>query len=165
AEAAYDRYGRLVAQIERADGLWLQGALLEQGLAQVQTRPGEVFRAREMLDLERAARKERRGLWAEPALRPCPADQARRRVGSFQIVQGRVARVAPTRSFVYLNFGADWRRDFTLRLPLELKERFARSGLGPQTLAGRRIEVRGFVLWAGGPLIELSHPEQLQLMP
>ena len=36
--------------------------------------------------------------------------------GRFRIVRGRVLRVAPTESYVYLNFGADWRADFTVRV-------------------------------------------------
>jgi endonuclease YncB( thermonuclease family) len=164
--APLDRYGDLVAQVERADGLWLQGALLEHGLAQVRTRPDEVARAAAMLRLEQAARAAGRGLWRQPALAPRPADQLADAVGSFQIVHGRVLRVAPTDHYVYLNFGHDWRSDFTLRLRrAELDAGFARSPLDVLALAGRRVEVRGFVLEAGGPLIELSHPEQIQVLP
>jgi micrococcal nuclease len=163
--AASDRYGRLVAQVERADGLWLQGALLERGLAQVQTRPGEARRAAEMLALERAARQARRGLWGDPAFAPRAADRLADAVGSFQIVRGEVVRVAPTEHYVYLNFGADWRQDFTVRIRRrELVEGFARSGLEIEQLAGRVVEVRGYVLDAGGPLIEVSHPEQLEVL-
>jgi micrococcal nuclease len=166
AAAALDRYGDLVAQVERADGLWLQGALLERGLAQVQTGPDEAARAGEMLELEQAARRARRGLWRQPGLAPRQADELTDAVGSFQIVQGRVLRVAPTDDYIYLNFGRDWRSDFTLRLRrAELDGRFARSGIEVLALAGRRVEVRGFVLDAGGPLIELSHPEQIQVLP
>ena len=57
-----------------------------------------------------------RGLWRQPAFAPRPADQLADAVGSFQIVHGRVLRVAPTDHYVYLNFGADWRSDFTVRL-------------------------------------------------
>lgn len=164
--APFDRYGDLVAQVERADGLWLQGALLERGLAQVRTRPDEVARAAAMLDLEQAARAAGRGLWRQPGLAARPADQLADAIGSFQIVQGRVLRVAPTEDYVYLNFGQDWRSDFTLRLRrAELDASFARSPVDVLALAGRRVEVRGFVLNAGGPLIELSHPEQIQVLP
>jgi micrococcal nuclease len=80
------------------------------------------------------------------------------------IVRGTVVRVAPTERYLYLNFGADWRRDFTVRVRrAELKG--ALAGLGVEGLAGRSIEVRGVVLEAGGPLIELSHPEQLLVLP
>jgi endonuclease YncB( thermonuclease family) len=164
--APLDRYGDVVAQVERADGLWLQGALLEQGLAQVQTAPDEVARAAAMLALEQAARAAGLGLWRQPAFAPRRADQLADAVGSFQIVQGRVLRVAPTDDYVYLNFGRDWWSDFTLRLRrAELDASFERSPVDVLALAGRRVEVRGFVLDAGGPLIELSHPEQIQVLP
>jgi endonuclease YncB( thermonuclease family) len=164
SEAPQDRYGRLVAQLERADGLWLQGALLERGLVQVQTRPGEAARAEAMLALERPARAARRGLWAEPGLVQ-EAGALQDSVGRFRIVRGRVLRVAPTERHVYLNFGADWRRDFTVRIGQELTRSLASSGLDLAGLAGREVEVRGVVLEAGGPLIELSHPEQMQVLP
>ena len=164
--APLDRYGDLVAQIERADGLWLQGALLEHGLAQVQTAPDEVARAAAMLALEQAARATRLGLWRQSAFAPRAADQLADAVGSFQIVQGLVLRVAPSVDFIYLNFGRDWRSDFTLRVRrAELDASFQRFPTDVLALAGRRVEVRGFVLDAGGPLIELSHPEQIQVLP
>ncbi len=164
ADAPRDRYGRLVAQVERADGVWLQGALLERGLAQVQTRPGETARADEMLAIEQTARTARRGLWAEPAFMAREASAVGRAVGHFRIVRGRVVRVAPTERYVYLNFGADWRADFTVRAQrAELAG--ALAGLDLAGLAGRMVEVRGVVLEAGGPLIELSHPEQIRVLP
>ena len=164
AEVAYDRYGRVVAHLERSDGLWLQGALLEQGLAQVQTRPGAAARAAAMLALEQAARTAGRGLWAEPAFMPQDAGALRDSTGHFRIVRGRVLRVAPTESHLYLNFGTDWRVDFTVRVRrTELNGAFAGAEL--EKLAGRLVEVRGVVLEAGGPLIELSHPEQMQVLP
>jgi endonuclease YncB( thermonuclease family) len=164
AEASYDRYGRLVAHLEREDGLWLQGALLERGLAQVQTRPGEAARAERMLAIERAARAARRGIWADPAFAARAADAALD-PGRFRIVHGRVLRVEPTERFVYLNFGAEWWRDFTVRIAKPVARQLAAAGLEAASLAGRRIEVRGLVVEAGGPLIELSHLEQMQLLP
>ena len=163
--APYDRYGRLIAQVERSDGLWLQGALLERGLAQVWPRPNEAARAPEMLALERTARAARRGLWAQPRFAPRAAEGLDDELGSFQIVRGRVREVSPSGAFVYLNFGRDWWSDFTLRVARELEDAFAHSGRALSSLAGRRVEARGIVLQAGGPLIELSHPEQLQLLP
>jgi micrococcal nuclease len=164
ADAPYDRYGRLVAHIERADGVWLQKALLERGLAQVQTRPGEAARAGEMLALEQAARTARRGLWAEPALMAQDAGTIEHSTGRFRIIRGRVQRVAPTERYVYLNFGADWRADFTVRAQ-RADLAGALAGLDLAALAGRMVEVRGVVLEAGGPLIELSHAEQIQVLP
>jgi endonuclease YncB( thermonuclease family) len=164
AEAPYDRYGRVVAHVERTDRLWLQGALLERGLAQVQTRPGEAARAGEMLAVEHGARAARRGLWALPVFLPQDAGAIADSTGHFRIVRGRVLQVAPTERYVYLNFGPDWRADFTVRVR-RAELRGALAGVDLEGLAGRMVEVRGVVLGAGGPLIELSHPEQMQVLP
>jgi micrococcal nuclease len=75
-----------------------------------------------------------------------------------------VQRVAPTERYVYLNFGADWRADFTVRAQ-RADLAGALAGLDLAALAGRMVEVRGVVLEAGGPLIELSHAEQIQVLP
>jgi micrococcal nuclease len=163
ATPAGDRHGRLVAQLWRDDGLWLQGALLEQGLVQVQTRPGEVALAAEMAAREQEARSSRAGFWARGLFGPRPAHQVALLIGSFQIVRGRVVRVAPTERYIYLNFGADWRSDFTLRVLRSDARSFGEAGIELEQLTGREIEVRGYVLEAGGPLIELSHPEQIRI--
>jgi micrococcal nuclease len=119
-----------------------------------------------MLSRERAARGNRAGLWAEPAFQPREAASGGLAPGGFRIVRGRVQRVAPMERQVYLNFGHDWRTDFTVRIGRpELEPHFARSGIDVEGLAGRRIEVRGVVLDAGGPLIEVSHPEQIEVLP
>jgi len=165
ADPAADRHGRLVAQLWRDDGLWLQGALLEQGLVQVQTRPGEVALAVEMVARETAARRSGTGVWAHGVFGPRPAHRVAPLVGSFQIVRGRVVRVAPTEHYIYLNFGADWRNDFTLRVARSSERSFGEAGIELEQLAGREVEVRGYVLEAGGPLIELSHPEQIRIWP
>jgi micrococcal nuclease len=160
-----DRHGRLVAQAWRHDGLWLQGTLLDQGLVQVQTRPGEVALADEMAARERAARSAGAGIWADRRFAPRPAHRLGRVVGSFQIVEGRVVRVAPTKRYLYLNFGTDWRTDFTLRVARSTQRLFREAGIDLEGLAGRDVEVRGYVQAAGGPLIELSHPEQIRIRP
>jgi micrococcal nuclease len=165
ADPPADRHGRLVAQLWRHDGLWLQGALLEQGLVQVQTRPGETGLAAEMAAREQAARSSRTGIWGHARFGPRSAHQMAALVGSFQIVQGRVVRVAPTERYLYLNFGRDWRADFTLRVAQASARSFRDAGIDLERLAGREVEVRGLVLEAGGPLIELSHPEQMQVLP
>jgi micrococcal nuclease len=160
-----DRHGRLVAQIWRDDGLWLQGVLLEQGHVQVQTRPGEVARASEMAAREDAARDAVLGIWADGGFAARPAHQTATLVGGFQIIQGRIVRVAPTERYIYLNFGADWRADFTVRVARSSERSFREAGIDIDQLVGRDVEVRGYVLQAGGPLIELSHPEQIRIRP
>lgn len=162
----HDRYGRLVAQVEREDALWLQGVLLERGLAWIRTQPGQTARIDAMRALEMKARAGRRGLWGDPALAPHAAKEAQAFIGSFRIVRGRVLRVDPSGDYIYLNFGENWWEDFTVRLrEADLRQRFEPAGIPVADLAGRRVEVRGVVLESGGPLIDLSHPEQIEVLP
>jgi hypothetical protein len=72
--------------------------------------------------------------------------------------------VARAQQFVYLNFGRDWRRDFTVRAALPDARRFARQGLELDGLVGREILVRGHLLEANGPMIELVHPAQIEVV-
>jgi hypothetical protein len=61
-----------------------------------------------------------------------------------------------------VNFGRRW--DFTVTILKRNERLFASAGLEPGRLAGRRIEVRGFVEERGGPAIEAVRPEQIEIV-
>ena len=117
--ARTDRYGRLQAHAFWMEGdqrRWVQGHLLQQGLARAYGQAGNRACAREALEAERVAREARRGLWADAAYHARSADSPRellRYRSTFQVVEGPIARVALVRGTIYLNFGANRRR----RLP------------------------------------------------
>lgn len=156
-----DRWGRLVAEVERTDGRSLQGALLERGLAVVE--PGPEFSDPEHLfAAERVARAAGQGVWSTGLV--LPADPARLQPG-FAIVRGDVRQLARTRSAAYLNFDEPWWSDFTLKVGTAAIERaFEAAGWPLEALVGRTVEVRGFIVEAGGPLIELFQPDQLEVV-
>ncbi len=163
-ELAEDRHGRLFAQAQTADGLWLADELLRLGHARVFTQPGGAERAAEMLKAEAEARAARRGLWALAAYAVRGDEEAGRDADSFQIVEGRVLKAAAAREIVYLNFGRDIRRDFTVGIDRTAMRGFRRAGIDPKSLEGKRIRIRGWVLWRGGPYIGATHPEQLEVL-
>ena len=69
AQAATDRYGRIVAYAytERdGDELFVQGELIAAGFARVGDQVGSRACAAELLARENAARKAKLGLWADP---------------------------------------------------------------------------------------------------
>jgi len=59
-----DRYGRLLAYIYLPDGRMMNRMLVEQGYAYADPRYDHPFR-KEFLQLEAAARREKRGLWKD----------------------------------------------------------------------------------------------------
>ena len=73
-----DRYGRIQAHayVREGDGRrWVQGHLLEQGLARAYVVAGNRACADALLAAERGAREARRGLWADAAYQVTSADK------------------------------------------------------------------------------------------
>jgi len=165
-----DRHGRLLAQawLVAADGTkqaWLQETLLTAGLARVASTDDTRVRVPELLRIEAQARDARRGLWADPDYRVRTPDDLGNALDSFQIVEGRVLAAAVVRGGGYLNFGADYKTDFTLSFDGESLRRLRESGIDFESLAGVRLRVRGWLRYFNGPLIDVSHPEQIEVLP
>ncbi len=160
-----DRHGRLRVQVYSVGGAWLQGELVRRGLALVAPAPDvpEPVLA-ELLGLERLARDDGLGLWAGASSGPWPAERVAAPRGRYLLVRGRVREVARAQDFVYLNFGEDWRRDFTVRVEGRQAARFAKAGLDLQALAGKSVEVRGLLFETNGPMIDVTQPAQIKAL-
>lgn len=159
-----DRYQRLLAYPCLASGILLQGWLLENGLARVATTRNTDDMAKRMLALERQARERRLGIWSTRYFRVRNPHETRRDVDSFQVVEGRVVTAAIIKGRAYLNFGPNWRTDFTFSIAPRDRRAFERAGIDLATLTGRRVRGRGWVTLRNGPMIELSHPAQLEIL-
>lgn len=163
-----DRYGHLLAHVfivHDGQRTWIQEQMLRSGHARAYTLPGNSACIDELLASERIARERGLGLWANAAYRIRAADDARellRYRSTFQIAAGRVVRLTETRGWIFLNFGRDWREDFTIRARAG---ELASSGLDVRSLEGRRVEVRGWIERRSGPAIELRHASQLTVIP
>lgn len=159
-----DRHGRVPAQLQREDGAWIQAALLGRGLARVDAGGADPAAAlAALLAVEAEARAAGRGLWGDPGLAVRSADTlGRGELDRFQIVEGQVQRAALVRGRAYLNFGTDPRQDFTVTAEPGLVSALAASGQDLTALQGRRIRVRGWLDWSGGPRIALVRIEQIE---
>jgi endonuclease YncB( thermonuclease family) len=159
-----DRYGRLQAHAFLVEGdarRWVQGALLQQGVARAYAQPGDSRCGADLLAAERPAREARRGLWAEAAYQVRSADnpaELMRFRTTFQVVEGTIVRVGLTRGSIYLNFDRNWRRGFSASL-----RRDGSAMLGaayddnPKGLEGRSVRLRGWIdERSGAPAIDLS---------
>lgn len=86
-----DDYGRLLAQVYLRDGRWVNGLLVQKGLAYVYTFSPNFRWAAPLLRLERQARAANLGIWSIPRFRILRAEEVRRQhVGQFRLVRGRV---------------------------------------------------------------------------
>lgn len=161
-----DRYGRLTghATVGAAPGLWLQARLLALGLARVRTYPDNAHFADRMLAIERQARAARRGIWAHDFYRVRFHRRLRGLFDTFQLVEGRVCCVAETRRWTYLNFDPNWRRDFTISIDRQGRRRFRKAGIRLKDYEGKRLRVRGWIFRRNGPMIEATHPAQIEVL-
>ena len=168
-EPTYDRYGCLYAKIETDDGVLLQEALLQRGSAMVKPMPSLPTHSSTSSDeidrwlvIEEEARQAGLGLWRDQRFRPKMASAMAEHIGTTSLVEGRVVRVSSNDRYAYLNFGRDWRTDFTVRIRNKLLKQ---DGIEPGDFDGKQLRVRGFVQEARGPLIDISHLKQIEVMP
>lgn len=153
--------------------VWLQQALVREGLVRVRTRAENFARADELLAAEMQARAAERGLWALGDYRVLTAAQAEARAGDlpprcgqgpFWIVEGRVSSVAAEDTRVYINFGEDYRTDFTIGIYGDAVAAWRARGPAFEGYANQNVRVRGRVGNRGGPLMCADHPEQIEIL-
>lgn len=158
------RYGCVRATIENADGVLLEHALLTAGWATVDpvTVSDENHDFDLMLALEAEARKAGRGMWKESEASPKEADDLSAWIGTRQLVEGRVRRIYSNDRYAYLNFGADWRTDFTVRLGRKMIDSIQ---FDLASLDGKRLRIRGVLEESRGPLIHISNIKQIEYLP
>ena len=163
-----DRYGRLVAYAFPGESAQsLQSTLLTQGRARVSARVGTKPCAEALLTIERAARAEKRGLWADPNFAPIRAEDLTRlqaKKGHFALIEGKVLSVRESGATIYVNFGRRWTTDFTVIILKRQQRTFADAGVEPKKLEGRRIRVRGWIEQRSGPVVMAEAPEQIELI-
>lgn len=162
-----DRYGRKLAHLWRADkhgrpDLWVQGAVLEDGFARVYTFDDNRALSREMLARETLARRSSAAIWRSGFYQLRIPEETGRLIDTFQVVSGRVVSTASVRGRGYLNFGEDWRTDFTVTFAPKVLRKFPELAAALPTYQGKKIRVRGWIKRYNGPMIEVTHPEQIE---
>ena len=162
--AREDRHGRILAHLTTRDGAWIQGTMLAAGFARVYTFEDNRSLIPEMLALEESARAAKRGIWANAYYRIRTPTDLQGATDSFQIVEGRVLQVGLSRDRAFLNFGPDYKTDFTIAIAKRDFKNFGR-GFDPKRFDGKLVRVRGWVEAVNGPSIDVTHPEQIQVLP
>lgn len=164
---APDRYGRVAADVYAqgaGDKIWLQGAMLQAGLAFVYPPTGTEPHLGDLLKLEREARQAGRGVWGDAAYADWPAEKPGLGYGRFAFVRGKVVKAERVKNMIYLNFGDDWRTDFTIAIAAHDLRFFRTTGIDPLAYGGKTVRVRGWVKRNFGPMITVTHPAQIETL-
>jgi len=163
------RWGDFLARLILTQGEILRGEelLLKRGGARVNAVSDNHEIIQTYLIGEEEARREKRGLWRVPYyrvrdantlsdLRDCP--------GAFHVFVGEVKQVTATRSRTYLNFGDDYRSDFTATIKTRQVREWLKQDFDLAALEAKRIRVRGFVEWINGPSITIENKMNIEIL-
>jgi hypothetical protein len=164
-EPRFDRYDRLRVQAVIEHGEWLQREILRRGLARVSVAPDRPECARDLYAAEAEGRTAGLGLWASSAYRVRTPESLRwQDLGSFQIVEGQVVNAKVSGGRAYLNFGRNWRTDFTVTISPEDMKRFKAANIDPYSYAGKTVRVRGWIDRLHGFEIEAASSEAIEIV-
>lgn len=159
-----DRYNRFLAHLFTDDGTWVQQRLLEDGYARVYSFPDNRALVAELLKHERRARRADKGIWTQPYYVVLDTEASAAHLERFALVEGRIRETAQIRGRTFLNFGDDWRTDFTISIAPKHWKRFRAAGISAEDYNGRKVRVRGWLKSRNGPMIDISHPEQIEVL-
>ena len=155
----FDRYGRLLAHVFTADGGNVQARLLDGGYATTLVVPPNEWSLDCYGAAQARARKNRTGIWDLPRYQPIPAEKLADSARGFHLVTGRVQRIGESRANLWLNLSPR----MAVRIPIDDLAYF--GDLDPRSLAGQRLEVRGWVQKRRGELrITVRHRAALTVL-
>ncbi len=159
-----NRMGHVLGHVVRADnGAWLQGTIISLGLGVAFPDRDMPNMATEMYALEKEARDLNTGLWGQD-LSVLNAAKDKIEYNSFAIVIGKIASTAQRSGRFYLNFGENWRDDFTVSIAQEHLKLFRALNIDPFTLNGTDVRVRGWVRSYNGAFMDINHPAVLEIL-
>ncbi len=165
-----DRFGRLrgpALVLDPVDGaplIWIEGRMVENGHVRVTPEPNATVRVKDLLAAERTARRAGLSLWALKPYHVLGVIQAEQGVGRYALIEGFVLDAAERNGRVFLNFGPDWRTDFTVTVAPDDRPAFAEAGLDLLAMGRRSIRIRGALSRYNGPNLELRTPYALEIL-
>ena len=164
-DPAPDRYGRIIAEAA-AKETWLQGTLVEEGLALAQPLGLKNPCCNELMALEQKARTNKAGAWAQPEsvqLAATDSEALKKAAGQFAVVEGKVLSVGERDYAIFLNFGKNYRQDFAVMVLKKHRAAFeAKQAL--TALQGKRVRVRGIMEAKAAPRLRLEEPEAMEVL-
>lgn len=150
--------------VETPAQLWINGWMAQQGWALVMPSDFNPELTAELYAQESLARQHQTGLWAPdqwPVLTP---EQALSVNGELRVVEGIVTGAGSSHNNTFLNFGPDWKTDFTVMISPSLRRDLSHKGVDVLGLTHHTVRARGFVRPYNGTVIELENPAHLEVL-
>lgn len=157
-----DKYGRLLAYCFVGDK-FVNAEILKNGLALLYTMVPNIKYVDVLVKAQQEAREEGLNLWRPERI--IPASQAASHLGKLAIVEGKVLKTKKTASAVYLNFGKDYRQDFSAVIFKDDFHLFNEQRIDLERYyKGKNVKVSGLIKEYHGPEIIVRHPAQIEVV-
>lgn len=165
-----DKYGRLLAWVY-VDDIFVNAALIKEGYARILTIPPcGIEKEDEFKNYEKSARDRRFGVWAkdgrllDKSEETISAGEANRYIGKTKTVKGKVVNVFESRKAIFLNFGGDYKKDFTVVIFRKNIGEFEKKGIDPvKFYKGKEILATGRIKEYNGTEIVANDPSQIEI--
>ncbi|MCF8467084.1 MAG: thermonuclease family protein [Sneathiella sp.] len=159
-----NRYGDLQAKIVTDKGKWLQEELIAAGFGwwDGATNYPTDLRMR-LIAAEERAENQKRGVWKTFAVVDANDPKQHLADGAFVIAEGIIRDIHSASGITFLNFGDNWRSDFTAAISKESRKNFERQGWKLASLKNKLVRIRGLLRFYNGPFMDLGFPEQLDV--
>jgi micrococcal nuclease len=158
----YDRYGRILGYCFVGDS-FVNARLLAEGYAVLSTRPPNVKYTDVFLQEQLNARGNKMGLWG--VYETIGVDEADDFINQIRTVRGRVLDTYNSHKAVFLNFGPDYKTDFTVVIFNDCVRFFRDAGIEPDIFyKGKVVEISGRIKAYNGPEIIVCIPQQIQVV-
>lgn len=166
-----DRWGRQAAQVFVLRGhqppLWLQGQLLEDGVARAWLNSGEAGCRSAVRTFEMLAREGRLGTWSVLGQRLHARSLRQMRAagyGATVVYEGVVQSVRRGRSMTFVNFVGPRATTPSWFVPQRLERNLTRSGHNLALLAGKRIRLQAEISYQPRPRLYVVNPDALDVL-
>jgi micrococcal nuclease len=157
-----DKYGRLLGYCFVGD-TFVNAELIKEGFAVLYTFPPNVKYVDRFVSLQAEARKKEKGLWGSYVV--ISPSQTKNYIGEIRTVKGRVLSTFKSAKCIFLNFGSDYKTDFTVAIFNNTLSSFENQGIHPESFyRGKIVEVSGRIREYNGPEIIVNSPFEIEVI-
>lgn len=157
-----DKYNRLLGYCFVND-LFVNQEMLNQGVAVLYTYPPNVRYTDDFFQAQKTAQENKQGLWG--SYEEISPEQAKDYVNQVRTVVGKVLSTYQSKKCVYLNFGRDYKTDFTVVIFRRDLKYFKDAGIDPvEFYKGKTVKVFGRIREYNGPEIISAVPEEISVV-
>jgi hypothetical protein len=156
-----DRYSRPVAEVF-SDGVWVQEAMVRQGLLRVAPDAASAPCLPALLAAEQQAMDVGAGLWSGGRYRIRTPDQLTQSAGRFEIIQGEVWRTRLSNGRITIEFVSA--SNFKVTVTSAVARALRQQQIDLRRLRGQTLRVRGWIGVEQSPAMAPSLPGAFQLI-